>query len=285
MSLPIVKSLDRRPLTDEEVVTVSARAKAGDHAAQMRMVGAVSSMIMRSVFAAHRINPQSSPDDLFQEVALLLIRCAIPKYDPTKAKWVTYATWWIRAGAWRTSDSDRTIRIPPHALQTARQEGHLQTMRSLGTPSSLDAIRQASQDSEWSLHDCTTDEESIDIEEITIETEQKARLVSIAMRALPERHAYTLLMRLAGYTFQQVADRLGCSRELIRKYDAKAYAGVVDHLATWPRVPPTVCPGWRKPCDALPELEVGVCVDCFRALEAAAATLTSELAPIVARTA
>lgn len=284
-TLPVLRGVDRRPLKGDEAVTVTARAQAGDHAAQMRMIGAVAGIILQTIRAITRKNPRQETEDLFNEAALYLITHAIPKFRPDRSLWNTYAGWWIRARVWRAAADNSTIRIPSGALERARRDGTMARMVTLANPASLDIAHEAHDTSRWNLHDVLTDEEDADLEEATIETEQRHRVVAVAMRTGEARNTYTMLLRMAGRTLDDVGRRLGVSRERARHYEAFAFGNVLDHLAFWPTIRIGECPGWHAPCGAPAELEVGVCVPCFRALELAAGTLTSELAPIVARTA
>lgn len=81
-------------------------------------------------------------EDVVSFGVLGLMRAAV-KFDPERAKFSTYATWWIQQSIRRgIDDTERLIRIPVHAMQTLRTAWRVRNeMEStLGRPPSREEV-------------------------------------------------------------------------------------------------------------------------------------------------
>lgn len=96
----------RRWLTPAEEVEFHAAARAGNVAAQERMVGAVYAGVYKS--AKRLAKGRTAFDDLVQEGSLGAMR-AIKTFDPRKGRWHVYAWNWIREHQARFRGKTRTV--------------------------------------------------------------------------------------------------------------------------------------------------------------------------------
>lgn len=159
--------------------------------------------------------------DLCHEGVLGLIRAA-ERFDPARARFSTYAVWWIRQSITRAIANDgRAIRIPVHEYENSpwllrehiRQRIPLETPGTLRPILSLDALPER-------RHPRTELGE-------TAERNDIARRVRSAMRALTERERNVLELRFGigdenPLTLEEVGQRFGVTRERIRQIQAKA---------------------------------------------------------------
>jgi RNA polymerase sigma factor (sigma-70 family) len=146
-------------------------------------------------------------DDLVQAACLGLLRAA-RDYDPARAAWSTYATWWMRAFVNRElQNHERTIRVPVHAQESG-------VCRGVPT-SSLDAPLGAEDGRTWHDRMAADDAEPRDVL-------AEARLAK-AIEALPERQRRVLRGRLWGdRTLAEVGAEWGVSRERVRQLESDA---------------------------------------------------------------
>jgi RNA polymerase primary sigma factor len=190
--------------------------------------------------------------DLVQEGNLGLMK-AVDRFQYRRGfKFSTYATWWIRQAITRAiADTGRTIRLPVHVIETLSQlEAARRTLtRDLGrdpteqelaaftrlpagkvalalrsgtAPASLDA-----RVSESALFgDLLPDADALS-PEVPLLAEDTVRRVRCALETLPDRERHVLERRFGiggrrGETLQEIAGRLGVSRERVRQIEQRA---------------------------------------------------------------
>jgi RNA polymerase primary sigma factor len=190
--------------------------------------------------------------DLVQEGNLGLMK-AVDKFQYRRGfKFSTYATWWIRQAITRAiADTGRTIRLPVHIIETLNQleaarrrlTGDLGrdptvqelaaftrlpagkvalALRSGTAPASLDA-----RVSESALFgDLLSDAGALSPEGPLL-AEDTVRRVRCALETLPDRERHVLERRFGiggrrGETLQEIAGRLGVSRERVRQIEQRA---------------------------------------------------------------
>ena len=231
---------------------LAMKIKAGDQNALKKMI--CSNLRLVISIAKKYVNTYSlSFLDLIQEGNLGLMK-AVERYDYQKGfRFSTYATWWIRQSIMRgIADTDRTIRLPVHMVETVRKvmkaaEGMVQN----GMPPDTEQLSKAldmpeeavervfciaaypisletpigNEDTTF-LWDFIEDTEIISPEEGVLEASLQTEINRL-LQTLNERERKVLEMRFGlnhGYqhTLEQVGNFFGVTRERIRQIETRA---------------------------------------------------------------
>jgi RNA polymerase sigma factor (sigma-70 family) len=201
--------------------------------------------------------------DLIQEGNIGLLH-AIDRFEPARGlRLSTYATWWVRQGISRAvANQGRTIRLPAYLQDQVRQLYQVsQTLEQLlgrapndaelaarlaATPANIQSLRAVavpvvSLDDSLSEEDDESALEQIEDTQVTpVDVLVARRLLRETMeRALEELPArYALVVRLRyglngdqPHTLENIAQKLGVSRERVRQIERDAFARLRTSVA------------------------------------------------------
>lgn len=194
--------------------------------------------------------------DIVQEGNLGLIH-AVEKFDYVKGfKFSTYAMWWIRQAIERAiAETTRVIRLPVHVVEEINrlsrverqldvQLGREPTVEELAAEAGVSesrvvelrrAAREAAsldtpvgEDGDTTVLDLVGDDGVADAVDI-VENDALAAEIRAVVRSLPEREARIITWRYGledgrPRTLQEVAERIGLTRERVRQLEKAALA-------------------------------------------------------------
>lgn len=241
-------------LTPEEELSLSRRVRLGDFEARQIMIERNLRLVVN--IAKHYLNRGMPLLDLVEEGNLGLIH-ALEKFDPERGfRFSTYATWWIRQNIERAiMNQSRTIRLPVHVVKELNQV--LRAMRSLESRSGGDCCAEdiaqllakpvedvrhilslnehtASLDApldidpSLSIGESLADDEQ-DVPDVQIQNAEIGSLVHTWISQLGDKQRTVIEYRygINGCeiaTLEELAERLGLTRERVRQIQLEALA-------------------------------------------------------------
>ena len=245
-------------LTAAEEVDLARRIERGDDAAKHRMINSNLRLVVS--IARRYQGHELALLDLIQEGILGLIR-ATEKFDWRRGyKFSTYATWWIRQAVDRgIANGSRMIRLPPYVVERERRIARAERTLAarLGRPPTDEEVARAARLPLKQMHDLrdvartvTSLERPIgddrqtpfgeilvsDRAEISEEVEVSLREEALraALHGLPEAERTVLQLRFGlsaehrPQTLEQVVERLGISRNRVRKLEAQGLSRLAE---------------------------------------------------------
>lgn len=190
-------------------------------------------------FARKRTVSDADIEDMLSEARIAVFAKAIPKFDPTKSAFTTYATFWIDQGLRRWYETHvAAVRVPIGVQQTlsnrlattdpathesaflhaAQYNGH---MRSFDMP----MVGETDGDGQLSLLDLLADPSDPVDEQVDFDKRQK-HLRGI-LETLPTRTKAILRRRLEhDHTLEEIAQDYGLCRERVRQIEKDAIAQI-----------------------------------------------------------
>ncbi len=249
---PILDELAGRALLTAEEERRLARAVAlGDDQARKTMILANLRLVIK---IARGYAGRGIPlDDLIGEGNLGLIR-AVEEFDPDfGTRFSTYASYWIKQAIRQSlTNTAAAIRLPAHMVSLlarwkqverglSRESGDIpafdQVAERMGlSDAQKDLIRQArraraltyestrSPQANWSPDDSASRQETPDL---AIERDDEDRLLRKRLQGLDDRERLIVVLRFGlngepAMTLKEVGNRLGVTREWVRKIEARA---------------------------------------------------------------
>lgn len=244
------RALDKAGCSAEEAARLDAQVKVGQ-AARERL-GRANTRLVISI--AKRYSGYGLPlSDLIQDGNEGLMR-AVDRYDPRRGyRFSTYATWWIRQAITRSlSNHGRTIRLPVYVGERTRKMALVAQRLELtqGRPPTTAEIATEMGEStadvrklmRWCRRPLSLDspvgEDDVELgdfleEDSVLQAEEQTdlyllrRALKHLLNRLSSREVYVLGLRYGlqdgqSRTLQEVADKLGLTRERIRQIEKEA---------------------------------------------------------------
>lgn len=248
--------------TVEQERELGLRSRAGDIAARNELVERSTRFLVRC--ASRYRKTGRTLEELFQAGSFGLMRAA-EKFDPSVARFSTYADFWVRQAINRFLANDQIVRTPEFVAtreararkaakaasdsgdqdlarrMKAEAEGYSRMRTNAKSFVTMDT-GSSNEDDERGLH------EILSGEEIGMEEQAEARklvqwLISASHEVENDRAGIVFRMRLGLHEdhedqpldMQEVANHLGCTRENVRQLYARAADEVIEMITNWAR--------------------------------------------------
>lgn len=254
-----LKVEDRPLLTEDEERKLAERRDAGDPTAINEMIEHNYRLV---VYIAKRyVNTTgvtiNSFEDLFQEGVLGLMN-ACQRFDPDKARFSTYATWWIRQAICRyICNTGNTIRKPVHVVEHWRrlnnfrrdyynENGYYPSEKEMSDALgvSIDKVKELMEytqnsimisldtplnedDPENTIGDTYVKADAVAIEDEVLTEVLREDVRRVMAEKLSQREYEVVCLRFgipdgAPHTLEEVGKKYGVTRERIRQIESKA---------------------------------------------------------------
>lgn len=243
-------------LSAEEERSLAQARERGDSAARSRLIRANLRLVVR---IARSFQGRGLPmDDLVGEGNLGLIR-AVEQYDPSfGVRFGTYASYWIKQAIREAlNQTAATIRLPSHMIdllnrwrrceqKMARRLGRPPRFEEVGTEMQLTEVQRRLVERALTTRKMVTESGgenglSLEFEAAVaaqpvgeaLETGEQIEAVKARLARLEERERVVIALRFGldgrpPLTLRQVGDRLGITREWVRKIEQRAVQKLSD---------------------------------------------------------
>lgn len=236
-----IESVERKELTREEEYEMVRRAQAGDLDARNDMVVwnvpfihvVVERMMTVEYYRIHGVYP-----DMVQAGVFGLIR-AIEKFDLSRAKpvkFLTYASYWIRAQIQYDVFYGVLFRLPTYAMQEQHKNPNAHYNTSAKTKAAIDRFKRMS----FSVSTETLEYDLIrSVTQTVFESKTKAEnfdsreyaaLIKGLIEDLPDQQRMVIKGRMAGSTFKAIGEKVGLTPERIRQVETLAHMALKERV-------------------------------------------------------
>ena len=209
-----------RPLARDEEHALALRARKGDLSARQKLVQ--HSLAYVVLFALKQRRGSVRIDDIVQEGNLGLMRAA-EKFDPRAGtRFLTYATWWIRAYIGRYLQAARST-VRPRSGTVAHPDVSLDS--PIGDDEDVHYLDRIEDEGPGPEDSCLSAEGDREVREALNEVRK-------GIGELGWEIVHSRLQQDSPKTLEEIGNRWGISRERVRQVEAKTKQLLYRHLET-----------------------------------------------------
>lgn len=200
-------------LTAWEEQDLAQRARAGERAARNELVSRNTGLVVS--IAKRYLGQGVDLGDLIADGYVGLLRAA-DRYTPGRARFSTYATWWITQAVRRAPRNERLIHVPIYVQNEAWH-------RKRGRCKDAEISMQKIQDAGREVEHFSAASDIADPASPTDDAEDARYRVGCLLSLLPPKYRRVIQERaIEGRTLDAVAQIMGLTRERVRQIEVEA---------------------------------------------------------------